>query len=866
MSKGWVRCFTVWAVLCWSMTFNAWAIDIDKARQQYAQTAFELADVSEVSYEDAPAIGITFSVPLEEGFEKHLNVSIKNGAQVEGGWILSESGTTAYFTNIEPLTEYSVIVYRGIKAVTGKPLGHTAQKILETRAIQSSVAFASSGNVLPVDNSKGLPLYTINIDAVDVDFHRVKSDKISQFIQHWTKYQSQDAWTLQRYQPFIDLVHSGRFDLNPPKNKRHRTNLPVKDLGALQSPGVYMAVMKPAGEYPQQYQATYFVVSDIGLHARFYQDRIDVYTSSLETAAPTGGVQLTLLDSQGGVLAQRRTSPDGLGTFHNPSTKAAVLLAQKSNHLALLEVSGPALDLSAFDLGKRQQLATEAFVYGPRDLYRPGEKVIFNALLRDGDGRWVGNTPLRAILYGADNREVQNTVWHGDDASYYYHEYQLASNAPTGNWRLQLKIGSNIVGEYPFKVEEFLPERMKLTMDDGVKRPRFFDVASASALTVPVEGAYLYGAPAAKNRLSTLVSISQQRHPLEAYKDYHFGNVDEFNKPQRVELKDIHLDGNGQGVIKIDNKWQSVRSPLDVHVIGSLYESGGRPVVRDIHYTSWPGEKLLGIRPLFDEGELSGNTLAGFEIIKSDQNGNLYSAKGLEVKLIRERRNYYWVYSDDRGWHREYTGSHYTAFSGSLDINDSKRATLEVPVEWGGYRLEIRDPDNGMVSSVRFYAGWWYGDGDNGASARPDRVELKLDKKRYRNGDVAKVTVTAPFAGEGFILVESDQPLFWQRIEVPAEGTTVEIPVDEAWRQHNLYLSAVVFRPSKSESVQMPNRAVGLLHLPLDRDARKLDVSVMPPAEKVAPESTLRTRIKVTDIDSRDKPVRVTLAAVDVGV
>lgn len=868
-AKGISRNFVWGLVACLSLCFSAvdaWALDIKKARKQYAHTQFQLADVSEVSYQDAPAIGVTFSVPLADGFEEYLNVSLNKGRQVDGGWILSESGNTAYFTNIEAQTDYTVTVYRGIKSITWKKLKDTEVRLVTTRPVVSSVSFASSGSVLPADSSKGLPLYTVNIDEVDVDFHRIKSDKVSQFLYHWANRQSQGAWNLKRYKPMIELVHSGRFELKPPKNKRLRVNLPVKDITALREPGVYMAVMKPAGSYPHSYQVTYFVVSDIGLHARFYGERVDVYSNSLESATPLGGVQMKLLDRHGEVLAERRASPEGLATFHNVKSKARVLLAQKGKHLALLKLFGPALDLAAFDLGKRQQRASEVFVYGPRDLYRPGEKVIFNALLRDSDGRLMGNTPLRASLRAADNREVQNTVLHGNDLAYYYHEYQLPANSPTGEWRLQLKVGSKTVGEYNFKVEEFLPERMKLTLEDGVKKARFIENATLTEFDVPVEGAYLYGAPAAKNRLSSILSVSQQRHPVEAHEEFFFGDIEEHSKPQRKDLRDIHLDENGLGKINIPNQWRGVRSPLDIHVVGSLYESGGRPVVRDIHYTTWPGEAMIGIRPQFGKDELGGNTLAGFEIIKSDKDGNLFKAKGLEVKLVRERRNYYWVYSDGRGWYRDHTQNYYTAFSGNLEIKENKRATVEVPVEWGGYRLEVRDPETGLLSSVRFNAGWWYGDGDDGNNARPDRVELTLDKKRYRNGDVAKLTVKAPYAGEGFVLVEGDSVLFWQRIDVPESGTTLDIPIDDEWRQHNLYFSAVVFRPSKSRAEHMPNRAMGLLHLPLDREQRKLDVSVAPPAEKVAPETTLRTRIKVGGVENENTPVLVTLAAVDVGV
>lgn len=856
---------TLFAALIWLCAPSlTWGLDA-ATKLRYAQTPFKVVDVSEMSYDNAPALGVTFSVPVEanSGFGKYLNVSLKNGSRVEGGWILSDSGTTAYFTHIEPEKQYTVTVYQGLLAVTGVTLAQTLHDEVKTRPLQSSVAFASNGFVLPASNSKGLPLYTVNIAEVDVDFHRVRDDRIPQFLNNWTDQRGQGAWQLQRYKPFIDLAHSGRFALDAPKNKRYRTNLPVKNIPALQKPGVYLAVMRPAGSYPHAYQATYFVVSDIGLHVRFYKDRLDMYTTALASATPLAGVNVTLLDEKGDTVGQTRSSPQGFATFNGPRDRARFLVASMPPHLALLSLHGPALDLSSFELGVRPQAATEAYIYGPRDLYRPGETVIFNALLRDGDGRLAGNPPLKAVLYQPDEREAEDTVLHAETLAYYQHEYALPDDAATGQWRLDLRIGSQTVGSYRFKVEEFLPERMKLTLDDGVKKSRYTD--KDKNLLVPVQGMYLYGAPAAKNRVSALLTLGQQRTPVEALRDFQFGDALERKEPERVELQDLFLDEKGEARVEAGNRWRDARSPLDVHLIASLYESGGRPVVRDIHYTVWPVEALIGIRPLFKENDLGGNTLAAFEIVKTDSAGKLYEAANLEVKLVHERRNYYWVYSDDRGWYYEYSDKHYTPFSGNLSIGRDKKAKLEVPVEWGEYRLEVRDPKTGLMSSVRFRAGWQE-EGQAAANARPDRIALTLDKKNYLGGETVKLTLTPPYAGEGFIVVEGQQPLWQQRIKMPAQGVTVSIPVDKSWKRHDLYISAVVFRPSGSQAKNMPNRAVGLLHLPLNREDRKLQVRLTPQAEKVRPETTLRSRVKIDGILDKNKPVMVTVAAVDVGV
>lgn len=51
-------------------------------------------------------------------------------------------------------------------------------------------------------------------------------------------------------------------------------------------------------------------------------------------------------------------------------------------------------------------------------------------------------------------------------------------------------------------------------------------------------------------------------------------------------------------------------------------------------------------------------------------------------------------------------------------------------------------------------------------------------------------------------MVESSEgPLWWQEIDVPAEGMALSIPVDKTWNRHDLYLSTLVIRPGdKSRS------------------------------------------------------------------
>lgn len=150
------------------------------------------------------------------------------------------------------------------------------------------------------------------------------------------------------------------------------------------------------------------------------------------------------------------------------------------------------------------------------------------------------------------------------------------------------------------------------------------------------------------------------------------------------------------------------------------------------------------------------------------------------MRLIRERRDYYWNWSDSEGWQSQFDQKDLQEGEESLDLQAGQIGKVSFPVEWGSYRLEVKGPDD-VVSSVRFWAGYSWQDNSEGAgAARPDRVTMKLDKPGYKPGDTIRLHIAAPAAGKGYAMVESSEgPLWWQEIDVPAEGMDLSIPVDK---------------------------------------------------------------------------------------
>ena len=837
--------------------------DVKVLAERYAGRELNVVDVSEVQLDGASTLSVSFSVPLkpQQNFTDTLHLVDAKTGKVDGAWELSDNLMELRLRHLEPLRKLILSVDPGLRAVNGATLAAEYTARLETRDLQPTVGFASRGSVLPTRLAEGLPVIALNVDKVDVDFFRVKPESLPAFLSQWGRNSSLQSYEAKDLLSMADLVYGGRFDLNPARNTRESLILPTSGIKALQQPGVYLAVMKPSGSYNYSTPATLFSLSDIGLSVHRYQKRLDVFTQALEGGKVLADVELELLDGKGKRLAQGKTDKAGHAELAL-APKAEVLLARQGDQTSLLRLNTAALDLAEFDIGGPTAHPLQFFVFGPRDLYRPGETVLLNALLRDRDGKPVTPQPVSVEVRRPDEQVSRKFVWSPDASGFYQYPLQLAGEAPTGRWQLVFDLGDGKPQLYEFLVEDFLPERMALELK-GSDTP----LSPDQTADIEVTGRYLYGAPAAGNRLSGQVYVRPLREAVSRLPGYQFGSVTESELTQDLELDESVLDADGKQTLQLQSQWSQAKSPLQLIVQASLQESGGRPITRRLVQPVWPAERLPGVRGLFEGTETDGDGPVEFELLVADKDGHKLAAENLKVRLVRERRDYYWNYSESDGWSYHYNEKFLNLNEETVSLNVGETAKVSFPVEWGPYRVEVEDPSTGLISSLRFWAGYRAQDNAEGGAVRPDQVKLALNKAAYVEGETARVTVTPPAPGKGYLLVEgSDGPLWWEEIEVPAEGKTFDVKLDPSWARHDLYVSALVIRPGERKTNVTPKRAVGVLHLPLDRSQRKLSLTLDAP-EKMRPKQPLTVKFKVKNADgSIPESTHVLLAAVDAGV
>src|SRR5690606_21856249 len=340
------------------------------------------------------------------------------------------------------------------------------------------------------------------------------------------------------------------------------------------------------------------------------------------------------------------------------------------------------------------------------------------------------------------------------EQGYFRFEKEVPVDAPTGRWQVEFRTdpaSREAVQGMTLRIEEFLPERMKLDLDaaDDVLRP-------GQPLRLRATGAYLYGAPAAGNRFSARLAVAVEQHPLESLPGYFFGDPTVSLPKEAKDVVDATLDAQGrlQQDIALPEDVKAT-TPVAAVLSGSLYESGGRSVNRTLKRVLWPADALVGVRPLFDDKDgADANSNPRFEITRVGSDGAPKPADGLRVTLVREHRDYHWTHDDEGGWDYDFTRRFEDVQVRTVNAGATP-VRVDFPVEWGEYRVDVFDPATKLTTRYPFRAGWSWGDDNRGLDARPDKVKLAFDKTAYRAGDRLKVTVTPPHAGNGLLMVES---------------------------------------------------------------------------------------------------------------
>lgn len=854
-----------------------------------------------VIIDDVPALvsvspGVVFTVR-----------ALDNGFQLVGDFVAGKA--------------YDVTISGQLRGAFGPTLKQDYRQGVSFGTEPPRVAFADAGRMyLGAAGARNLALTLAGVQRVQVTVAKVYETNLQNFFKAGQSYGwdndsyqpgSDGEWEDHSYQYYDvesvgDVLLSRTVDVKSmPRDGRNRLlHLALNELEfdrALK--GVY--VIRVRDTERRWLQASQIVVvSDIGLIARQSRAGLVVFAASVKTAAPLPNVEITCFSTNNQPVAKATTGADGtvvikaeqigrgLGGFNRAQDFAAsrssdgggegeyyegnrsddampatngrfeigLLTARQGQDFSMLDLNRSRIDVARFDVGGLQSNTARylAFCYGDRDLYRPGDTIRTNTLVREPDG-WkpVVKVPIKVRLLLPSGREYQAQHLTLDDQGAAPATFIIPTTVMTGRWTLEVLTGNDVLlSSRKLSVEEFMPDRMRVKVD--VSHPV---VQAGQSQIVNVTANTLFGPPAANRRYEIEVSLKRAEFQPKGYDDYRFDlashNGDALERLEHMTSSG-ELDAQGKVSQFIGLPALQDLGLLTGTAFVAVFDETGRPVNRLADFKMPTQTTMYGVGR-FDSW-LGTNRALAVPIVALTPDGKPRAGAPVQVEIIRR----VWETVLESNYGRFSYNSQpreKSVFRQQLTTGPDGRVSLSyTAIASGDYEVRIGRPGSGTWVAAPFYA---YGFGNTTSNAfavnNEGRVDISPDKERYRVGETAKLLLKTPFKGRLLVTVERDKVIQHYQITTDARSASIDVPLTTDCLP-NVFVTVTAIRPHGGGGDETPlTVARGYQPLIVEAPEAKLPVAITV-AEKSRSRRALPISVKTAP------NARVTLAIVDEGI
>ncbi|AII51249.1 alpha-2-macroglobulin family protein [Hymenobacter sp. APR13] len=807
----------------------------------------------------------------------------ENGVRLKGGF---EVGRT-----------YQIGVNQGLRGALGGMLGEGVTQSVSFSDERPTISFGSAEKAMYLDalGSRNLGVRINEVNQVKVTIAKVYANNIQQLLRGGSQYgypeydgeesseeEDDGGEYVDRSFQYYDVENLGNVLTErtytvsglPKAQGLRLLNLNLKDLefsGGLK--GLY--VIKVQDTERQWLQVSKLVaVSDIGLIVK--QGKAGstlVFANSIRNAKPLSGVELRYISTNNQVMGTGLSNGDGVARFDSTAAngrfKLGMVMAQQGNDFTFLDLSRSRVETSRFEVGGLQTNAAryQAFLYGDRDLYRPGDTIQTNTVLRTD--AWQAppkGLPVKIRLLlptGKEYASLQKTL---NAAGSFEARFILPPAVMTGLYTLEVLTGNDVLlTSRQLSVEEFIPDRMKVTVkaDRAVVKP-------GQSISAQITAQNLFGPPAADRKFEVEFSLKEKAFNPKGFEQFTFainsgerrrGNygdlestpiADRFEKTTREGT----TDAAGRGTATYEVPDYTDLGTLEGAAFTTVFDETGRPVNRLATFEVQTQPVLFGIRSA-DDLVSTGQPLA-VQLAALTPAGQPTTAQA-RVQVVRllwetviERQGGRYVYNSQK--REEVVLNRVVSVKGA-----GQDAGLNFTPTYSG-EYEIRVSGTGAVTYVarRVYA---YGYGDTQSNSfevnNEGEVTIEADKPKYEPGDVAHLLLKTPFPGRVLVTVERDRVLDHFYVTTDEKSAKVDVPI-RGNHVPNIYVTATAIREIKDNRLPL-TVARGFVPLTVEKPGARLQVAIKAPAQS---RSQTAQTIEVTTAPG----AQVTLAMVDEGI
>ncbi len=633
-------------------------------------------------------------------------------------------------------------------------------------------------------------------------------------------------------------------------------NLALPDAGGVAAKGIYLVSVSSSEEmYLRQHKLV--SLSDIGLIVKQGKDELWVFANSIYTAEPLANVEIALISSNNQLVYTLKTDSKGVAHASQlqekaPGFRIAMVTARTGNDFNYLYFNDTRIETSRFEVeGSRSNSSgLQAFIYGERDIYRPGETLQFNTVLRSETWETPENVPIKLKLITPNGQTWRtwrkNTNKQGAAAI----AATIEEASLTGTYTLEVYNGNDVLlASQNVSVEEFIPDRINVTLSGGEQA---YTTGETVALTAAAVN--LFGPPAANRTYEMESFLKRKQFYAKDFPRFSFEIPAEtrFEKIKKQGVTDA--DGLAKEEFPLAATYQDI-GLLEGKIFVTVFDENNRAVNRLHTFDVFTQPVFYGLH--LPDRYVAVNAPVPVEVIGVDTKGNLKKNTSAQVEVLRIQ---YQTVVENKNGQLRYTSARkeQQVYQNTLKLSNGQGNFRYTPTVSGEYEIRIRRPGATHYTVQRFYAyGYGYTQYSSFEVSTEGSVLMETDKPRYSPRDKARILFKTPFDGTLLVTVERNRVLEYHTLKTDKKAASLTLNITG---EHlpNAYVTATLIRPM--EAGQLPlTVAHGFLPIFTEASDRKLDV-------KITAAASSRSKTKQSIRVKTAPGAQVTLALVDEGI
>ena len=789
----------------------------------------------------------------------------------------SDYTNTLTIYGLDPATEYIIRLLPGMQDVYGNQIttDYSFTVKVTDRPAYANLLLPWTPLIYRAEGIQDMYIEYTNLDQGVISLYEIS------FAQFKNYYDNPNS-NIYDFESTSDPINTWLIESGLERNKPQYRKIDLETVdGDSLPPGYYfVGLQSDTFDYDSTYyQANLFIVGTDNITLKVTESEALAWTTDLEQGNPQKDLSVTFYDEDFKVLESATTDQDGIAYLDDLSRKPAYARINDEEHLGFTSLYwGSGVSTSSFGIWQPYYGSSASFfgyLQTDRPLYRPGQTVQFNGILRHQDDLHYTLVDWEKVYVEIEHQgevvyEENLGVTQGGN---FADKFTIAEDASLGTYDIlvyNMVPEKELVEMISFRVAEYHKPEFEINVSSDQR-----EVAVGDNVTFSLDAAYYAGGNLADAVVNWFVeTYTYYFVPSSDYQKYSFTDWDRDlyrYDQEKINENNVFAEGESttdlQGHLEITQKIPAneANTSQSIYFGVNITDVAGNVVSGSTNVIAHQNQVYAGIKSQRYIGEAGKEQ--SFDIVTLDWGSQPVTNQMVTVEFF-ERQWFSVQEKDDQGILRWKTSvKEIPVGQQTLYTDQEGLATASfIPLNGGVFKALLTTYDqNGHIHQSSSYM-WVSGNGSISWRQSNDRsFELISDKDLYSPGETAEILIAQPFEGENYALITYERGhIYHSEVVLLSNNSTVyKMPITTEMTPIT-YLSITVINGAQDGG--KPNFKMGMIPIHVDTGQQTLGVTITADKDLAQPGEEITYTIQTKDYKGDPVSANVTFAVVDKSV